>query len=72
MTQDLDSILEHIETVRNLDVGDAAGMTHAVAFDCPTRDDAPEDPLPVEEILANAPQRDGNFFVVPRIISHGD
>ena len=71
MTHDLDAILAYIETVTNLDTGDAEPMTHAVPFDCPLRPDAAGEPLPVDEALANAPRRHDGFFEVPRIINPG-
>ena len=71
MAHELDAILGYIDTVMNVDTGDAEPMTHAVPFDCPLREDAPGQPLPVEEALANAPRREGSFFEVPRIIGGG-
>ncbi len=68
MTHEIDAILGYIETVKNLDVGDAEPMTHAVPFDCPTRADAVGDALAVDEALRNAPRREAGFFQVPRII----
>jgi aspartyl-tRNA(Asn)/glutamyl-tRNA(Gln) amidotransferase subunit C len=32
------------------------------------RDDVPEPPLPVPEVLANAPRTAGSMFVVPRVV----
>jgi aspartyl-tRNA(Asn)/glutamyl-tRNA(Gln) amidotransferase subunit C len=71
MAHELDAILGYIDTVMNLDAGDAEPMTHAVPFDCPLREDVPGQPLPVDEALANAPHREGGFFQVPRIIGGG-
>jgi len=71
MAHELDAILGYIDTVMNLDTGDAEPMTHAVPFDCPMREDLPGDPLPVDQALANAPRREGDFFQVPRIIGGG-
>jgi aspartyl-tRNA(Asn)/glutamyl-tRNA(Gln) amidotransferase subunit C len=71
MAHELDAILGYIDTVKNLDTGDAEPMTHAVPFDCPLREDLPGEPLPVDEALRNAPRREGNFFEVPRIIGGG-
>ena len=68
MTHDLDAILGYIETVKNLDVGDAEPMTHAVPFDCPLRPDEVKPSLSVDEALRNAPRREGSFFEVPRIV----
>ncbi len=69
MTHELDGILGYIETVQNLDTGDAVAMTHAVPFDCPLRPDVALTPLSVDEALQNAPRREGSFFQVPRIIA---
>src|SRR5262245_13111890 len=71
MTHELDAILGYIETVKNLDTGDAEPMTHAVPFDCPLREDQPADPLPVDAALQNASRREGSLFQVPRIIAEG-
>ncbi len=68
MTHELDAILGYIETVKNLDTGDALPMTHAVPFDCPFREDVAGTSLPVDEALRNAPRREGSFFEVPRIV----
>jgi aspartyl-tRNA(Asn)/glutamyl-tRNA(Gln) amidotransferase subunit C len=71
MTHELDAILGYIDTIKALDTGDAAPMTHAVPFDCPVREDVTEEALPVDEALRNAPRREGPYFVVPRIIGEG-
>jgi aspartyl-tRNA(Asn)/glutamyl-tRNA(Gln) amidotransferase subunit C len=71
MTHELDAILGYIDTIKALDTGDAAPMTHAVPFDSPVREDVPEEALPVDEALRNAPRREGPYFVVPRIIGEG-
>jgi aspartyl-tRNA(Asn)/glutamyl-tRNA(Gln) amidotransferase subunit C len=68
MTHELDAILEYIDTVKNLDTGDAEPMTHAVPFDCPLRQDEPKPSLSVEDALQNAPRRHNAFFEVPRIV----
>ena len=68
MTQELDAILEYIDTVKNLDTADAEPMTHAVPFDCPLRPDEPKPSLSVDEALQNAPRRHDAFFEVPRIV----
>ena len=68
MTHELDDILGYIETVKNLDTGDAEPMTHAVPFDCPQRPDDPKPTLTVDEALQNAPRRHDAFFEVPRIV----
>jgi aspartyl-tRNA(Asn)/glutamyl-tRNA(Gln) amidotransferase subunit C len=68
MTGDLGAILEYVDALRALDTSDVEPMTHAVPFDCPTRADETAPSLPLDDALANAPRRDGDFFQVPRIV----
>jgi aspartyl-tRNA(Asn)/glutamyl-tRNA(Gln) amidotransferase subunit C len=68
LTGDLAAILDYVDTLSALDVSGVEPMTHAVPFDCPMRPDEVRPSLPVDEALANAPRREGNFFQVPRIV----
>jgi aspartyl-tRNA(Asn)/glutamyl-tRNA(Gln) amidotransferase subunit C len=68
MAGELDAILGYIEELRQLDTSGVEPMTHAVPFACPQRPDEVGGMLPPEQALANAPARDGNFFLVPRIV----
>src|SRR5690348_6632408 len=68
MTDNLGAILEYVDALRELDTASIEPMTHAVPFDCPTRDDVVKPSLTPDEALANAPRRDGVFFQVPRIL----
>lgn len=68
MTDNLGAILEYVDALRALDTTSVEPMTHAVPFDCPTRDDEAKPSLSPDEALSNAPRRDGNFFQVPRIV----
>ena len=68
MTDNLGAILEYVDALRALDTAAIEPMTHAVPFDCPTREDEVQPSLSPDEALANAPRRDGSFFQVPRIL----
>ena len=68
MTDNLGAILEYVDALRALDTAAVEPMTHAVPFDCPTRADEVKSSLPLDDALANAPRRDGDFFQVPRIV----
>jgi len=68
MTDNLGAILEYVDALRALDTASVEPMTHAVPFDCPTRDDVAQPSLSPDDALANAPRRDGSFFQVPRIV----
>ena len=64
----LSAILDHVAQLEELDVSGVEPMTHALAEGVPSRPDEVRPGLPPEEALANAPAREGTFFVVPRII----
>jgi aspartyl-tRNA(Asn)/glutamyl-tRNA(Gln) amidotransferase subunit C len=66
--EQLSAILTYVEQLSALDVSDVPPMTHALAEDALLREDEALPSLPPEEALANAPARDGTFFLVPRII----
>jgi aspartyl-tRNA(Asn)/glutamyl-tRNA(Gln) amidotransferase subunit C len=43
-------------------------LAHAAESTDVFREDAPGTPLPSEDALKNAPERTGDFFIVPKII----
>ena len=64
----LANILGYIKQLDRLDTRDVVPTSHAVEMGTPFRDDAVRPFGDREAILANAPDRDGDFFRVPRII----
>jgi aspartyl-tRNA(Asn)/glutamyl-tRNA(Gln) amidotransferase subunit C len=68
MREQLNGILAYIEKLNALDTRDVEPTSHAVPMVNVMRDDAPGPCLPRDEALANAPDRAGEFFRVPRII----
>nr|PZM91406.1 MAG: Asp-tRNA(Asn)/Glu-tRNA(Gln) amidotransferase GatCAB subunit C [Pseudomonadota bacterium] len=66
--RDLSSMVTYFDRLLSLDLDDVPPMAHASAGIAPTRSDEVQPGLPVEKAVANAPQSDGPFFVVPRII----
>jgi len=68
MREQLDAILAYIDKLRELDVEGVEPTAHAVPLVNVMRDDALSPCLPQEQALANAPDRAGEFFRVPRII----
>ena len=63
-------MLEYIERLRAVDVTGVEPLSFAGDADAglPLRDDVPRPCLPREKVLSQAPQQDGQAFVVPRII----
>lgn len=64
----LGRILEHFEELAALAVDDVEPTASVIEAHDAWREDAATNPAGNEELLANAPARDGNFFRVPRII----
>lgn len=65
-SRQLSRILEYAGKLEELDVTDVAPTTHVVPLENVFRDDRVGSSLDPEEALANAPDREGHFFRVPR------
>jgi aspartyl-tRNA(Asn)/glutamyl-tRNA(Gln) amidotransferase subunit C len=61
----LDAILEAVAKVSELDLSDVEPTSHPLDLVNVWGEDEPRPSLPIEEALANAPEREGNFFRVP-------
>jgi len=64
----LESILGYVDQIRRADVSGVEPMAHAVPLHNVLRDDVPRPALPLEKVLQNAPDTDGPFFKVPKVI----
>jgi aspartyl-tRNA(Asn)/glutamyl-tRNA(Gln) amidotransferase subunit C len=65
----LGDLLGHVNSLAELDVSDVAATAQVVESRNVTRDDVPRPCLDRERVLAEAPQRQGPFFRVPRILA---
>ncbi len=65
---ELSNILGWVEQLGEVNTDDVAPMTSVVEVDLPRREDAVTDGDCQDKVLANAPRRDGGFFVVPKVI----
>jgi aspartyl-tRNA(Asn)/glutamyl-tRNA(Gln) amidotransferase subunit C len=65
---ELEAILGYVEQLAELDLTGVEGTSHAVPLDCPEREDRSRPSEAAARIVATAPQRQGELFVVPRII----
>ena len=68
LTADLDHILEAFARLRAVDTSAVQPTAHVEDFGAFLRDDVVKNPPAGEELLQNAPARDGRFFRVPKII----
>lgn len=71
MQQQLDSILEYVEKLNQLDTAQVEPMAQVLAEvrpDVALRADEERPCLPHDEALAAAPDRDETYFKVPKVI----
>jgi aspartyl-tRNA(Asn)/glutamyl-tRNA(Gln) amidotransferase subunit C len=68
LTGQLEAILGYVEKISAADVSNVEPMAHAVPLHNVFREDIVEPGLPLDQVLANAPETDGPFFKVPKII----
>ena len=61
----LNDILAAVSKVSELDLSDVPATSHPLDVVNVWGEDEPRPSLSVEEALANAPERDGDFFKVP-------
>lgn len=69
LLRDLNSILEYVDRLSQLDTSDVPPMTQVAASSTPLlRPDETRPSVPHDEAMRNAPQTDGAFFKVPKVI----
>ncbi len=64
----LSSIIEYVDKLQELDTGSVQPMAHAVEIHNVFGEDVPGKSLSPDQALGNAPDRDGDFFKVPKVI----
>ena len=67
-TSQLNDILLSMEKLGAVDTAGVPPMTHAMIRENAFRDDAVQESLSTDAALANAPDRRGDFFRVPKVI----
>jgi aspartyl-tRNA(Asn)/glutamyl-tRNA(Gln) amidotransferase subunit C len=67
-TGQLGSILEYVEKMNELDTSDVEPLAHCLPISNVFRPDEVRESLGTERTLANAPEREGPFFKVPKIL----
>lgn len=67
-TRELNKILEYVEKLNELDTSNVEPLSHTTDIHNVMRADEVKPSLPVDEVLANAPSREGNFFKVPKVV----
>ena len=68
LSKQLQDILGFIDQLSQADVSGIPATSHILPINSIFREDNLRDSLPIEKTMANAPQKENNFFVVPKVI----
>ena len=67
-THQLNSILDYVDKLRELDTADVEPASHSLKMSNVFREDRVQESLSREDVLSNAPDQEDGCFKVPRII----
>lgn len=68
LSRQLQEIISFIDNLKTADTQDGSAASRVVVSQNLFRDDLNKGSLAVNETLSNAPKKDVNFFVVPKVI----
>ena len=71
MTIDLELMLDYVAALDRLDTEGVQPTAHSFELATPLRPDRPVAPLDPELAVANAPEREGTAFLVPKVLEEG-
>ena len=67
-TRDLTAIVDYVNQLQSVNTDNVEPLAHAVELANVFRADEPAESLPVDQALANAPQRQDDFYAVPAVL----
>ncbi len=67
-TSQLEAILEYIQKINELDTQNVEPLAHCLPVSNVLREDCVRESIGTEKVLANAPDHDEMFFIVPKIL----
>ncbi len=67
-TEQLNEILAYVEKLNELDTENVEPLSHPIEGNNVFREDVVKKSISTEEALRNAPEKDENFFHVPKVI----
>ena len=68
MRDELNAILGFVEQLQEVDVDGVEPMTSVVHMEMKKREDQVTDGSKADDIVANAPASEDNFFMVPKVV----
>ena len=67
LTEELGAIVDAVSVVAELDLADVPPTSHPLDLVNVWDEDEPRASLPLDDVFANAPERDGDHFRVPPV-----
>ena len=67
LTDELGAIVDAVSVVAELDLADVPPTSHPLDLVNVWDEDEPRESLPLDDVFANAPERDGDHFRVPPV-----
>jgi aspartyl-tRNA(Asn)/glutamyl-tRNA(Gln) amidotransferase subunit C len=68
LAKQLEGIVAFIDALKDVPVEHISPTSHILPVQNVLREDVPGQSLPIDKVLMNAPQPEGDFFGVPKII----
>jgi len=68
LSEQLSNLLENFEALQQVDTTDVPPTAQSIALQSVVRDDEVAPSLPSDEILSNAPRKEGEFFRVRAVL----
>lgn len=68
LTGHLNQIMVHFEKLQELDTSEVEPTSHSIPVENVFREDVAGPCLPVEDVIANAPEARDDQFVVPQVV----
>ena len=69
MVGQLGDMLDYVEKISELDLGDVEATDHIIDLAIPKREDQPQPSFVDGQALRNAPDTESDHFLVPKVIS---
>lgn len=66
--EQLSNILENFQALQQVDTANVSPTAQSIVIQNVMKDDVGRPSLPPEDVLANAPQRDGDFFRIKAVL----
>ena len=68
----LNRVLGYVDALQEVETDGVEPLAHPLPISNVFRADEPQESLPVDQALANAPKRAGNYFAVPAVFDAAD